>query len=124
MSGPRDGVSRPAIRKLRWAAIAQQSGNRRHDEVVDHPAFLPARFTVDDEQPGNVGENVDEGARIVAVGGQPGFWFYYQTDGSDGRLTAVRLVSGSPHRVVNDSGDPSGEGVRLKAVGIEQMVLK
>src|SRR5436309_9729220 len=92
-------------------------------QVVDHPALVPAALIVDDEKQGDVRKDIDEGANVIRVRRKAGFGLQNLADGTDGRQTAVGPGRGQ-HRGVIDAGKKLGEGVRLEAVRIEQVILK
>ena len=64
-------------------AVRARSGDGWHRDVMDHPALIPAALVVDDEQGGNVGEDIVEGARIVGIGRKPGFGLERNAHGAD-----------------------------------------
>ena len=61
-------ASAAVIVPVRTAQIGPLLADRRNHEIVDHPALVPARFIVDDEEPRDVREDVDERAGVVRIG--------------------------------------------------------
>src|SRR6266404_4102528 len=73
--GERGGILCGDCAELRAAAIRSASADRRDHYVMNHPSLVPARFVVDDEQPGHIGEYIDECAGVIRIGRQTGLRF-------------------------------------------------
>jgi len=63
--------------------IGARLGNGGDGDVMDHPPFIPAALIVDDEQRGNVSEDIVKGTRICWIGRKPRLGFQHDADGAD-----------------------------------------
>jgi hypothetical protein len=86
-------------------AVGPRIGDRRDDEVVDHPALVPAGLVVDDEKAGDIREDVDERSGIAGIGRQSGLRLERDAHRADRRQTAVRAIGGGRRRAIVDAGD-------------------
>jgi hypothetical protein len=91
--------------------------DHRNRQVMDHPAFVPPAFVVDDEQAGNIGEDVDEGIRIVRIRWQPRLGLQHEAHGSHCRQSTVAAGYAQLSMVV-DPRENLREYIGLKAAGI------
>jgi hypothetical protein len=66
-------------------AVGAWRGDGGDRDVVDHPPFIPAALVVDDEHWGNIGENIDERARIRGIGRKTGLGLQDDADGAERR---------------------------------------
>ena len=108
---------------------------RRHlwnSDVVNHPPLIPTTFIVDNEHRGDVGEDIDEGARISGIGRKPGLGLQHDAHSAD-RLQPAVCPGDRKLRMVIDPGDPFGKyvgleadvRVRRKTTGrVQQVILK
>ena len=76
------GIARGNCSELR-VPIGARLGNGGDCDVVDHLPFIPAALIVDDEQRGNVSEDIVKGTRIRWIGRKPGLGFQHDADGAD-----------------------------------------
>src|SRR5260221_273961 len=95
------GIRGENCSKLRMAIFTWRSIHTRNGEVVDHPAFVPAAFIVDYKHRIDVGEDVDEGTRVVRIGREPGLRFQDYTHGADRGHPAVRAGDRQLHVVID-----------------------
>ena len=101
-----------------WRVVDRGDG-----QIVDHPPLVPAALVVDHEQPGDIGEDVDERPHVVGIGRQVRLRLQDHAHRAEGGETAVG-PGGGEHRGVVDSGYRAGERVRLEARRIQQVVLE
>src|SRR5262245_50911161 len=64
-----------------WA----RGGDLRYVQIVDHPAVVLAGPVVDNEQSGNIGEDVDKRSRVSGIGRKAGLGLQHDTNGAEGR---------------------------------------
>ena len=81
--------SRDRTERRRTRAVRSRRSAVRYGEVVDHPPLVPAALVVDDEQRIDVGEDIDEGLRIVGIGRQTRLRLEDDADGADRRKPAI-----------------------------------
>src|SRR5204862_4319710 len=80
---------RDRAERRRARAVRPRQGDVRYGEVVDHPPLVPAALVIDYEQRIDVGEDIDEGVRIVGIGGQARLRLEDETDRADRRLSTI-----------------------------------
>ena len=90
---------------------------------MDHPAFVPAALIVDNEQSGNVGEDIDERSWIVGVGGKAGLRLEHDTNCADCGQAAIGAGDRQLCGVI-DTGDKCRENIRFKPRCVEQIILE
>jgi len=90
---------------------------------VDHPPLVPAALVVDDEHRIDVGEDIDEGVRIVGIGGQARLGLEDETDHADRRLSTIAPGYRQLYVIV-DSRDKRREHVRFEPGRIQEIVLE
>jgi len=62
------------------ASIPSRRSNVRHCDVMDHPAFIPAAFVINNKQTRDVGEHVDERLWIIRISWQSRLWFEHDAN--------------------------------------------
>ena len=66
---------------------------------MDHPPLVPSTFIVYDEQPGDVGEDINEGSGVVGISGKKlgdFFGLYDQPNGANsGKLIFYGPLAGT-----------------------------
>src|SRR4029453_5095056 len=117
----RDGVGRGHLSELR-VPVGPWGSRIGNDEVVDHPSFVPARLVVDDKQPRDAREDVDEGSRIFWIPRETGLRLEHETDRGDRRQPAIRAVGSRRDRADVDVRNSRGEDIRLELSRVEQEV--
>jgi len=75
--------------ELGVAIFARSRVHTAHGEVVNHPTLVPAALVVDDEQWIDVSEDIDEGVRIVGIGGQARLGLEDEADRADRRRSTI-----------------------------------
>jgi len=86
--------------------------------------FIPATLVVDDEQRGDVGEDIVEGTRIVRVGGQARLGLQNHAHGADRGEAAIPTGGGQLHVPVIHPGDYGSKDVGLETIRVQQIVLE
>ena len=90
---------------------------------MDHPPFVPAGLIINDEEPGDISEHVNERTGVVGISRQTGLGFQYHPNSADGGQVAVGSSRGRCDAVI-EAWYGGGKDVGLKAGGIQQVVLE
>src|SRR5258706_9196623 len=121
--GERGGILCGNCAELRAASIRSARGDRRNYYVMNHPSLVPARFIVDDEQPGDIGEHIDECARVIGIGRQAGLGLKDHTHSANRRQ--IMIGSGGSRRdAVINARNCCSEDIGFEMCCIEKVVLK
>ena len=97
--------------------------HRGNPQVMDHPPLVPAALVVNNEKPGDVGEDVDERLDVVGVGRQTRLGLQNHAYGAEGGQTAIGSSRGE-HGGVVDSRYQAGERIGLEAGCVKQVILE
>src|SRR5215510_11479740 len=121
--GFKEGSVRRSDRAELRMAIVAWGCDIDYIKVMDHPAFVPAALIVDNEQSGNIGEDVDKRSRVSGIGRKTGLGLQYDTNGADGGQAAIGASDRQLCGVI-DTRDDGREDVGFKTGCIEQVVLE
>src|SRR5215813_10069854 len=105
-------------------AVGASRGDGGDRDVVDHPPFIPTALVVDDEHWGNVGENIDERARIRRIGRKTGLGLQDDADGAERWQPAVSPGDGQLYVSVIHPRDYGSKHVGFETGGVQQVILK
>ena len=106
--------------KLRVSVGSRFGLSSGDGQVVNHPALVPAALVVNHKQIRDVGEHVDERARIAGICGQAWLWFQYYANGADVRQFAI-CTRDRQHGCFIEAGNSGSEDIGLKTLGVEHV---
>src|SRR5689334_10902572 len=122
-----DGANRCRILRCNCpvlrTTVGARWGDSRHPQVVNHPAFVPARLVVNHEQSRDVRKQIYSRTHIVGISRKTRLWLKCDSNRTDGPQLAVGPGSGWFGTVVY-AGHYCGKDVWFEASCIEQIVLE